>query len=144
MDSTIWIVIVAVAGVAGYASGNYIARQSRLAGTDSSLFVTTPGDDGFCRGRVKKTRMRGRAFLWQRQGMGCRPSAGDRFEIRVKSGQALLEPPVPSGVDRIYAEVRPDVAPGTVVAYGLWMVKADGAARELEDPELEIGPFLLG
>lgn len=144
MDSTIWLVVVAVVGVAGFISGRYRSRPAPLVGTDSTLFVTTPGDDGFCRGSVKKSRMRGRAFLWQRQGMGCRPASGDRFEIRVKDGRVLLDPPVPSGVDRIYAEARSDVAPGTVIAYSLWMIKADGRAQELEDPELEIGPFLLG
>jgi hypothetical protein len=134
---------IVTAGVVGF----LLARKPRShpslqprGVSDSSLFRTLPGSGGFCRGEVLKKRMKGRAFHWKRVG-GCHPAPGSRFEIRLKdqSLSSPLIPSVPSGVDDIRADVKPDEPAGRVYRYSLFQVLADSSERELEDPELEIG-----
>src|SRR5690348_4736325 len=109
---------------------------------DATFFTTQPGDNGFCRGKILKFRMKGREFHWARTG-GCRATNGGYFEIRVKPGTDYrLVPETPRGVHDIYCEVDDSVPDGAVIKYSLWQVIfEDGKAKEkeLDDPELEIG-----
>ncbi len=105
---------------------------------DSTRFVTTPGADGFVAAQIQK-RMKGNSFVWTRSGIP--PAAGSRFEIRPKplSAVSLLNPPIPTGVDEIHAQVNRSAAQqGAVYTYSLWQVLADGREREIHDPELQI------
>jgi hypothetical protein len=131
------------AAAAGFLAYLLISRKThiRQSASDFSLFVTRPGSDGFCSGNVRKFRMRGRSFKWERRGEGCEPAPGSRFEIRLKGSHEPhpLVPAIPSGTNVITASVAPGIPPGSVYRYGLHQVLADGSSRQLEDPELEIG-----
>jgi hypothetical protein len=109
---------------------------------DATFFNTSPGDNGFCRAKVLKFRMKGREFHWAQVG-GCRATGGGFFEIRVKPGSEFgLIPERPRGVHDIFAEVDDSVPDGTIIKYSLFQVIfEDGKPKEkeLEDPELEIG-----
>jgi hypothetical protein len=103
---------------------------------DSSLVQTRPSTDGFVAATIVKARMTGSHFEWEF--VGVKPDDGSHFEIRPKDGSSALMPSIPVGVDRIIADARPRLETGTIYTYALWQVLADGNARELEDPELEI------
>jgi hypothetical protein len=106
--------------------------------TDSTLFVTSNGSDGFVSARVQ-SRMKGDKFVWKRSGLP--PAGGSHFEIRPKSasGHSPLNPEIPKGVDEIEATINRSTARrAEVYTYSLWQVQADGRERELHDPELEI------
>ena len=126
-----------LSAVIGYLLGKK-GLDSHHGNADATLFTTQPGDHGFCKGKVLKFRMKGRAFHWRRVGQ-CRPSSGGYFEIRMKQGVSPLIPARPQGVNDIYADVHAWAKPFDVYEYSLWQVMADGRERELHDPELEIG-----
>lgn len=137
MDKTLAILGIIAAGVIGFFIGKSSHGVSTSDGADFTLFKTTPGSDGFVQGEVLKKKMKGKTFHWKR--VGTRPAAGSWFEIRPKGGRpSILDPEIPSGMDDIYADVKPGTPNGTSYYYDLWQVLETGGERQLEDPEIVV------
>jgi hypothetical protein len=141
-------VLVAIIGVAvGALTGFWLGRKGRIPrstgttfGADSTFFLATPGTGGFCDGRVLKEKMTGRTFHWVRHGP-CQPPAGGYFELRPKPGHTSpLVPPIPKGVDHIWADADRNAPTGAKYRYELWEVHPGAGEKCLHDPEIEIGP----
>ena len=136
MDTSLGVVGIVAAAVVGFIAG--LKKSGRVGNADATFFQTNPGSGGFVAARILKRKMKGRTFHWNR--VGTIPAAGSHFEIRPKPGQPkILNPPIPSGVNDLYADVPPSVPGGTKYQYSLWQVLADNSEKELDDPELEIG-----